>query len=171
MANTEFKESTINKITNKFLCEQQDKQNVLNFIRNFFLKRVYAQSIIYNVTPDGSPSTLFFERGNTSSETKYFRKTKTWKHEKEFRIIVSLGGKKNISLGKECIKSIYLGCNISNVVISSIIYQITQLDLTIDLYKMCKLKNGGLAPKKIEWRQYKSTFTKIEQVLQQDFHE
>ena len=99
-----IKKNDVKKITNKYLLEQKNELNTLNFMRNVFLKRIYAQSIIYNIEPDGSPSTLFFDRGNKVSETKYFKKTKTWKHEKEFRFVVSLGGRLPINIGKDCIK-------------------------------------------------------------------
>lgn len=95
-----IKKADVKKVTNRFLEEQNNELNVLNFLRNVFLKRLYAQSIIYNISPDGSPSPLFFNRGEKSSETKYFKKTKTWQHEEEFRFIVSLGGRTAIDIGK-----------------------------------------------------------------------
>ncbi len=141
----------VNRITNRFIDEQNDELNALNFARNIFLKRIYARSIIYNVSPDGSPSPLFFNRAEKTSETKYFRKTRTWSHEKEFRFIISLGGRLSINIGKECIKNIYLGCNMTNERIAAIAYLMAQNNLTVGLYKMRRLKNCGLTPKKINW--------------------
>lgn len=142
-------------ISNRFLVEETDKIQVTNFIRNILIKRIYAHSIIYNVEPDGSPAPLFFQRGDKASETKYFKKTKIWEHEHEFRFIASLGGRLQVNLGKECIKSVYLGCNMTNDTVAAITYIMAQNELTADLYKMKRLKNGGLTPVKIDWKKYK----------------
>lgn len=133
-------------LTNKFLVEQNKRSEILNFVRNVFLKRIYAQSIVYGISPKESNATLFFSRGNKTSEEKYFKKTKAWEHEQEFRFIVSLGGRLVVDLGKDCIKNIYLGCNLSNEKIIAIKYLMTKNNLKCGLYKMKRLKNGGLTP-------------------------
>lgn len=161
----------VKKITNSFLDEQNNELNVLNFARNILLKRVYAQSIIYNISPDGSPSPLFFNREDKTSETKYFKKTKTWKHEDEFRFIISLGGRLVINIGKECIKNIYLGCNISNERVVAIAYLMAKNNLTAGLYKMRRLKNCGLAPQSIAWVDYRNHMELFEQDLNDRFPE
>ncbi len=161
----------LKQISNRFLNEQDNEQNILNFARNIFLKRVYAKSIIYNVEPDGSPAPLFFDRGHASSETKYFKKTKTWKHENEFRFIISLGGRMPISLGKECIKNVYLGCNMSNERIAAIALLMVKHNLHVGLYKMRRLKNCGLAPQNIKLDNYKSNIESFEKELVQMFPE
>lgn len=162
---------TLKKITNKYLLEQKNELNTLNFMRNIFLKRIYAQSIIYNIEPDGSPSTLFFDRGNKVSETKYFKKTKTWKHEKEFRFVVSLGGRLPINIGKDCIKNIYLGCNMPNERIVAIAYLMAKNNLTAGLYKMKRLKNCGLSPQSIGWQDHKNHLDEFENSLAVKFPE
>jgi hypothetical protein len=161
----------VKQISNRFLLEQCDELSSLNFARNIFCKRVYAKSIIYNVEPDGSPAPLFFDRGYASSETKYFKKTKTWKHEKEFRFIISLGGRMPINLGKECIKNIYLGCNMSNERIAAIALLMIKHKLQSGLYKMRRLKNCGLAPQKIKLGKYKSNIESFEKELAKLFPE
>lgn len=161
----------IKKITNRYLAEQKNDLNILNFAINVLLKRIYAQSIIYNISPDGSPSPLFFNRTDKASETKYFRKTKTWKHEDEFRFIVSLGGRLAINIGKECIKNIYLGCNMSNERIIAIAYLMAKNNLNAGLYKMRRLKNCGLAPQSIEWTIYKDHMDLFEKHLNDNFPE
>lgn len=161
----------VKHITNQFLEEQHNELNVLNFARNIFLKRIYAQSIIYNISPDGSPSTLFFNREEKTSETKYFKKTRTWSHEKEFRFIVSLGGRLPIDIGKDCIKNVYLGCNMSNERIAAIAYLMTKNNLTAGLYKMKRLKNCGLTPQKINWDTYKTNMDLFEHNLKVNFPE
>lgn len=164
-----IKSADVKRVKNRFLEEQNNKLNVLNFLRNVFLKRLYAQSIIYSISPDGSPSPLFFNRGEKSSETKYFKKTKTWQHEQEFRFIVSLGGRTVIDIGKDCIKNIYLGCNMSNERVASIVYLMAKNGLTAGLYKMKRLKNCGLAPQSIDWNVYKTYFDAIELDLATNF--
>lgn len=167
----EFKPSDLKKITNLYLLEQDDKLKVLNFVRNIFLKRLYARSIVYNVKPDGSPSTLFFDRTNNSSESKYFIKTRIWDHEDEFRFVFSLGGRKVIKLGKECVKNIYLGCNTKNEQIVKISYMLHSLDMKVELYRMQRLKNCGLSPVGIEWSQYVDNFGEMKKYLENRFPE
>ena len=164
-----IKKTDLKRIHNKYLIEINDDNRILNFARNILLKRIYAQSIIYNISPDGAPSPLFFDRTDKTSETKYFKKTKTWSHEKEFRFIVSLGGRLPINIGKECIKNIYLGCNMSNERIAAIIYLMTQHNLTAGLYKMKRLKNCGLAPQKIDWVTYRTNLESLESSLSAKF--
>lgn len=163
----------IKQITNKYLEEKKPDfiLNVLNFARNILLKRIYAKSIIYNISPDGSPAPLFFERGNTSSGAKYFKKTSIWKHENEFRFIVSLGGRIPIDIGKDCIKNVYLGCNMSNEIVASIAYLMVKNNLSAGLYKMTRLKNGGLKAQGIKWGNYKNSMEKLEQELKDQFPE
>lgn len=158
----EFKSGDLKRIRNTFLSEQEQQLNKLNFVRNVFLKRVFAQSITYGVSPDGSPSLLFFDRADTRSFSKYYKKTKPWAHEKEFRIIVSLGGRKVIQLGTDCIKNIYLGCNVTNENVVSILHLLSTLSIKAGLYKMIRLKNGGLAPRCIKWQDYENMFNTID---------
>ena len=96
------------------MAEKSESLDVLNFIKNIYHKRIAASDIEYGVAPDGSPSSLFFERGNSSSKSKYYKKTSTWEHEQEFRFVVSLGGRFVINLGIDIIKNVYLGCNMKN---------------------------------------------------------
>lgn len=144
LANNKFKRTVLMKISNIFLNEQPEL-NRLNFIRNVFLKRFVAQSIKYLVKPDGSPCDLFFDRNSSNVESKYFCKTTRWKHENEFRILLSLGGRQIVKVGSECIKNVYLGCNSSGEKIISMVYLLASLRLdNVGVYKMKKLKNGGL---------------------------
>ncbi len=151
-------------ISNKFLLEKEE-QTILNFMQNILLKRMYAKAITYGISPDGSPVPLFFQRGDKQSETKYFKKTKTWEHEQEFRFIASLGGRLPINIGKECIKNVYLGCNMSNERILAISYLMAKNELSADLYKMERLKNCGLKPKRIDWRKYKDDIISMDYFL------
>ena len=123
-------------------------------MQNVFLKRVSASQITYNVSTDGSPSTLFFDKNDKKSFGKYFIKTKTWKHEDEFRVVVSLGGKKLLRMDKSIIKNIYVGCNMSNEKVVGIACLMNELSLKgVNLYKMCRLKNCGLQAKSVKIEQ------------------
>lgn len=168
---SEFKSIDLKKLYNKYLGEQTNTRDVLYFVQNVFLKRFYGRSIKYNVEPNGSPSPLFFDRNDKSSELKYFIKTKTWTHEQEFRLIFSLGGRKVIKLGKECIKNIYVGCNMSNENIVSLAYLMANKNLSAGLFKMQKLKNCGLAPISIDWSKYKDDYVDLESELNNKFPE
>lgn len=160
-----YKSSDLNLLKNSFLNEQREKLNKLNFVRNIFLKRVYAKSINYGVSPDGSPSLLFFDRTDKRSMSKYYKKTKTWAHEDEFRVIVSLGGRKVINMGIDSIKNIYLGCNMTHENIVSIIHIMSTLSMRAGLYKMIRLKNGGLSPRKLEWQNHIQALKNIDAEL------
>ncbi len=171
LAENTIRQKDIKQITNKYLEEGKIDFQILNFARNILLKRIYAQSIIYNISPDGSPAPLFFERGHTSSGAKYFKKTSTWKHENEFRFIVSLGGRIPINISKDCIKNVYLGCNMSNEIVAAIAYLMVKNNLSAGLYKMTRLKNGGLKAQGIKWGNYKNSMEKLEQELKGKFPE
>lgn len=140
-----FDESVISELTNPYLMEKSAREEVLNFVRNIFLKRFAGANITYDVTEEGSPGTLFFEESRLSSKEKYYRKTKMWEHEQEFRIIVSLGGRKSISIGKDCIKSIFLGCNMSTEKVIEIATLMSKHDLQhVDLYMMNRTQRCDL---------------------------
>ncbi len=158
----------IKVISNRFLDEQNNESKTLNFVRNVLLKRVYAKSIIYDDSQDISESPLFFTKGEESSEEKYFKKTKVWEHEKEFRFIVSLGGRLVINLGTECIKSIYLGCNISNEKIIAITYLMAKNKLKCKLHKM-KRDNCKLNPQLIDWRLNDDQIDSFEKIMREKF--
>lgn len=163
-----FDKSILPSITNGFLIELTDEAKVLNFIKNSFLKRFAGQNIDYSVGPDGAPSTLFFDRQDVRSSMKYFKKTKTWEHEDEFRIVVSLGGGRVINLGADCIKRIYLGCNMSTEKVIEIAYLMRKCGVKGELFKMRRLKNCGLQAASIkEVFDSNKTYEEIENYLKE----
>lgn len=145
----EFSEFDMKLISNTYLSELDDKCKVVNFIRNVYLKRISGRDIDYKVPPDGSPSYLFFDNNKAINVAKYYKKTIAWKHEQEFRIVVSFGGRLIINIGKDIIENIYIGCNMKNEKVIEIAYLISKLKLKVGLYKMNRLKNCGLQPVKI----------------------
>lgn len=85
---------------------------------------------------------LFFDK--ESIKDKYYKKTKDWKHEKEFRITISLGGNTVVDIGKECVKAIYLGYGMERGKINHIKDILVENKMEgVKLYKMIK-KRGKL---------------------------
>ena len=160
-----FMATDISLITNGYLAELGNTPVVMNFIKNIYHKRIAASDIEYGVAPDGSPSNLFFDRGNNNSKTKYYKKTNTWEHEQEFRFIVSLGGRFIINLGSDIIKNIYLGCNMKNEKVVEVAYIISRLGLKCGLHKMKRLKNCGLQAVNLDIEECTKTFDKVENYL------
>ena len=76
-----------------------------------------------------------------------------------------------ISIGKECIKNIYLGCNMSNEKIVAIAYLMAKNNLSAGLYKMKRLKNCGLSPQSIGWQDHKNHLDEFENSLAVKFPE
>lgn len=168
LAETYFTIQDVELINNTFLKEQSE-QEIVYFLQNIYLKRLAGSSIEYKIGPDGSPGNLFFERdSNINATSKYFKKTTVWEHEKEFRIIISLGGKQVIKLNNNIIKSIYLGCNMKNEKIMEVVYMIQKLSLNkVKLYKMKRLKNCGLQAVSIDMSKLTGDVPAIENYLNQ----
>lgn len=156
-------------LTNAYLIDKLSDNERLFFLQNVFLKRVAGADIIYKVKPDGSPSSLFFDRNNNDSKLKYYVKTKTWSHENEFRIVVSLGGKKAIPLGKDVVKNIYIGCNTKTEKVVELAYMASRLSLNAGFYKMRRLKNCGLQPVKLDLSKLIADFPDTEKYLKEKF--
>lgn len=133
-----------NGITNQYLMSRYDKNGIIFFIQNIFLKRFSGSMIDYNVASDGFPVNLFFDINNPNCKSKYYKKTEEWKHEEEFRLVVSLGGRNVIKLSKEAIKNIYLGCNMKTERIVEIAYTLAKNRMTAGLYRMKRVENCHL---------------------------
>lgn len=144
-----FDNRIIPKVTNSFLLEKNPDE-IIYFIQNVFLKRFSGEKIDYSVTLDGSPSTLFFDSANNASRTKYYKKTDVWEHEKEFRIVVSLGGRMAINIGADCIKNIYLGCNKRTENVLDVVTLMNKHKLHAGLYKMRRMENCELCAEPID---------------------
>lgn len=160
-----FTATDISLITNGYLAELGDTPVILNFIKNIYHKRIAASDIEYGVAPDGSPSNLFFDRGDNSSKTKYYKKTSTWDHEQEFRFVVSLGGRFVINLGVDIIKNVYLGCNMKNEKVIEIAYIISKIGLKCGLHEMKRLKNCGLQAMDLDISECTGKFSSVETYL------
>lgn len=85
---------------------------------------------------------LFFDK--ESIKDKYYKKIKDWKHEKEFRITISLGGNTVVDIGNECVKAIYLGYGMEESKVIHILNILHREGMKkVKLYKMIK-KRGKL---------------------------
>lgn len=126
------------EIKNGYLLEKENLAERHNFLLNVMLKRFVGKEIEYLADEKicSCSPTLFFDEDNKGSHHKYFEKTKPWTHEREFRVVVSLGGRKSISLGMDIIKAVYLGCNTPKENIVQIAYMLASHDVECKLYIM-----------------------------------
>ena len=163
-----FSPSTVDDITNTYLREINKKNEILNFIMNIYVKRFVGKSIGYYVNPQENLPPLFYDKDADESKDKYFRKTKAWEHEGEFRFIVSLGGGKVIQLGPQIIKNIYLGCNMQEERIVELLYLINKHKLSCGVYKMSKLKNCGLRARRLDIRQFCKVYESLASIFKEN---
>ncbi len=133
---------TIIGIDNNYL-QDKSKTEVLNFIQNIYIKRFGQGKIKYPQTIDCSAPTLFFDRERSEIASKYYTKLNVWKHEKEYRLFISLGGRHVVSLGKECIKSITLGYNTSASQAFEVVSILNDFNMdNVSLYKIDRHSSG-----------------------------
>lgn len=169
-ANKNIQESDISsgKISNIYLRtvlengEEDRKKKVLNFVRHVFVKRFVGNKISYKPKLDDVTPTLFFDENDNGSKIKYFQKTNVWQHEKEFRIFVSLGGRKVVKMGADIIKNVYFGCDVPFEKIVEMAYMLFVKDDSrgthelverkCGLYKMMRLPSGELECRKVNSR-------------------
>lgn len=157
----------VGKIRNAYLVERGDDAGVKNFLVNIMLKRFVGKTIEYSGEEKlcAYQPTLFFEEGNQGSHNKYFVKTKPWEHEKEFRVVVSLGGRKVVNLGKDIIKAVYLGCNTPKENIVQIAYLLATNEIDCSLYMMKRNDSCMLEPKRIEFSSAQEAFKVLDGTL------
>lgn len=107
----------IAKITNPYLLsllkDAANEEPVRNFLITCLLKRFGCHEMTYVDANDVYSAKLFFNGSEEDVIAKYYRKTKEWSLEKEFRIVTSLGGRILADLGCDIIKSVRIGCNMS----------------------------------------------------------
>ena len=131
-------------ITNKFLLDKGEDAATLHFVQNVFIKRFAGGRMVYSRCLKNTKPTLFFDNKKKSSGFKYFKKTKDWKHEKEFRIIASLGGKFTINLGTDIIKKVYMAFNIKSIDAIKIARWMNELKVEAPLYIMRRTEDYSL---------------------------
>lgn len=139
---------------------------VINFVRHVFVKRMVGEEINYVVKLGEVPPTLFFDSDNEGSRQKYFQKTKVWEHEKEFRIVVSLGGRKVINLGKDMIKSVYFGCDVPYEKVLEIAYMMDVVNEKCELFMMKRMPDGSLKETKISGDKLTSLIREMRNLLE-----
>lgn len=163
----QFTLSDLKMITNQFICEVQNEEESVNFIRNTFTKRINYDKVRYLVSPNDLKPTLFFKKNKTDIQNKYFRKTKKWDHENEYRIVVSLGGKKKVKLSSSAIKAVYCGSGMTNEQILEVSYLLFKNKMThVKMYRCFINKgNGGLNKKAINFVELCNGYPRIEKML------
>lgn len=119
-ADSIFSLNDCKEINNKYLSSKDDNE-ILAFIKNIVCKRLYIRKVEYVDKLDNIQPTLFYDHSNNISKGKYCTKLRCWEYEKEWRVILSLGGNTSIKLPLSAIKQIILGCNISDISICEII--------------------------------------------------
>lgn len=125
--------------------------DLINLTINFYVKRYGSGNINYvPKLPLQANSTLFFDEKVNTIENKYYTKLKDWEIEEEFRIIISLGGKKEIQLGREAIKSVRLGARMGEKEKNEIKEILRLHNMNIPLYEM-KIAKDGLKKDRLEF--------------------
>lgn len=144
LCNDVIQDSDYSRITNPYLKGYSNLEKI-NFARNLYIKRFEFDKMNYVKDIDSSNAKLFYQKNETDSykaiKYKYYTKLKDWENEKEFRIVLSLGGNKVIKLETSCIKSITFGHNISTNIIFQII-SILKINPDIKKIKIKKIRKG-----------------------------
>ncbi|ASN59349.1 hypothetical protein CG419_01340 [Latilactobacillus curvatus] len=111
-----------------------------HFVQNLYVKRLWGRKVSYykNYDIQRVKPSLFEKKDEKNVSGKYFVKDEFWKHEQEYRFILSLGGKKAIQLREGTVKSITFGANISNESIEKIKENINS---KVNLYKIIVINN------------------------------
>lgn len=109
-------------INNNYISARlEDSAQKIAFLKNIFCKRIYIRKVEYVDKLDNIRPTLFYDHSNNISKGKYYTKLKCWEYEKEWRVVLSLGGNTSTKLPLSAIKQIILGCNISDISMCEII--------------------------------------------------
>lgn len=166
MADALFNDDCLKELKNVFLEDIREKDHILNFVKNIYIKRIVAEPVTYKEKIHEETPTLFFDETKDESFGKYFVKTKLWKHENEFRVVVSLGGKKVVALGADMIKSVYFGCRIKNEHIVQLVYLLLRQGINCNMYKMKRDENCELTPIPLNRYMFERNPVDIEEYLQ-----
>lgn len=131
-----FSEKTLEYLTNNYF-KNKPLEQILNFVRNVYIKRCWANKIKYvkKLNSGQRCPYLFYDKKRKTLRGKYNHKLKNWSAENEYRIGLSLGGRKSIQINESRIKQVIFGYNIKK----------QQKESIIDL-----LRNKNVAFKQIE---------------------
>lgn len=129
-----------------FIQSEENNPNVRNFIVNICLKRFGCNDMLYKPMSEVKAPKLFYTGIEDDILDKYYTKTEEWERENEFRIVASLGGNMLANLGKDVVKSIRFGCNITLPHFVSLLSILAKEEMTnVPLYKMKNnIKTGVL---------------------------
>lgn len=153
----------IGRIENKILASQFDENTILCFLRNLYVKRCWGRKVHYVDKLDKIKPTLFFDNNNTLNG-KYYTKLKAWENEKEYRLILSLGGNNSIKISNNSIKKVIFGCNMSTDNIRNIlsILSTTNSLNQIVFSKIIRSPENGLEEQLINGKDFVSKFENLE---------
>ena len=115
-----FSNFNFRNIKNNKLIDMS-KDELLYFAQNLYVKRLWGRNVEYTNDLGSVVPTLFMDKNNPIVNKKYYTKLTSWQHEKEYRLILSLGGNKSIKIPSKTIKRVILGSNISNENICSLL--------------------------------------------------
>lgn len=136
-----FKDTSIlSSISNKFF-ERKKPEEILYFVQNVYIKRCWANRVQYVERLNMQKPNLFFDESSGIGAGKYNHKLNVWSGEKEYRIGLSLGGRKLIRINPARIKRIIFGYNSPYVSITSILKLISE-NIKPQIYKIDKGATG-----------------------------
>lgn len=152
-------------LSNAFL-KAKGSEEIINFIRNVYVKRYGSGSVKYvdKLTDFDVLPQLFYSNGSNIT-TKYYTKLKSWSLESEYRLVISLGGRNIINVGKDCIKSIRLGCNMSVVQVFELVSILYEANMNnVKLIQM-KCGDSGLKEQILNLDEIFNQYSKFKELI------
>lgn len=130
----------LSSISHKFF-DGKESEEVLNFVQNVYIKRCWANHVQYVERLNMTTPNLFLDASKGIGTGKYNHKLNVWRGENEYRIGLSLGGRKLIRINPNRIKGIVFGYNSSQDCIASILNLVDE-NLNPLIYKIDKGATG-----------------------------
>lgn len=125
----------VKSLENNSILSNLEPNEQKYFVQNLHTKRLWGKKVTYHSKEnlDKIEPNLFENKKSSKISGKYFAKDEFWKHEQEYRFILSLGGRKAIELRQDTIKSITIGANASKETIQKIKENVSK---DIPIYKI-----------------------------------
>lgn len=125
----------VKSLENNSILSKLEPKEQKYFVQNLHTKRLWGKKVAYHSKEDLNKiePNLFENKKTRKISGKYFAKDEFWKHEQEYRFILSLGGRKAIKLRQDTIKSITIGANASRETIQKIKENVSK---DIPIYKI-----------------------------------
>lgn len=141
-------------------------EETINFIRNIYVKRYGSGGVKYvnKLTDFDVLPQLFYSNGSNIT-TKYYTKLKSWSLESEYRLVISLGGRNIINVGKDCIKSIRLGCNMSVVRVFELVSILREANMSNAKLIQMKCGDSGLIEQDLNLDEIFKQYAKFKELM------